>query len=153
MAKPIELVNTNTNNLAGMNAEDLLTLLASRLGNAPAAAQPMFPQELLDFIAADLKEKAQRKAQEKKEAEAMARQNAENARMAALVTETEQSECRHQKPNNDTALAGQPLSNGGEVLICLKCQKTWLSGVDDKGNSLPHHLIPDNIRRGIPGGF
>lgn len=78
----------------------------------------------------------------KKEAELDQRARAQTA-MLQSIAEGEamraagQENCPHRKENGRTALAGQQVSNGQIVLICLHCQKEFRDFA-----KVPEHLRP-----------
>jgi hypothetical protein len=63
--------------------------------------------------------------------------------------------CAHVKPNGNSVLAGQRLSNGDLFLVCQICQKEWRAVAGDnyyrdkKGNPLAHQLVPTELARGV----
>lgn len=152
MAKVADIssINSPEKSLAGLSAEDLLSLLVSRLPNSSA---PSIPNELLAFLTEDLEEKARKRKEERDMARELARRNAENAAEQGHQQRFEQSMCRHEMDNGHTALSGNDLSNGVLALICVKCQKVWQNLRDEDGNVLPNHLMPSNQRMGRPGSF
>jgi hypothetical protein len=141
-----------TSGIAGMSAEDLLTMLISRLGPG-TQAQPPISNALTAFLEEELAEKAANRKREKAESLEMARRNAENARVAQATSEAEQEMCDHRLPNGNSRLSGQPNSDGRETLICLGCQKIWRDGIDEKNIMIPRHLVPSDVRRGRVSAF